>query len=100
MTASHSELVVIAPSSPHFLTTTPPIPLARMSLADYLAKKYLTADAPAEKKSKKRKRKAAADASGGLVIADDDVTGWNNGPQAQDDEDAPMMGKLFPQPQV
>lgn len=69
-----------------------------MSLADYLAKKYLTADAPAEKKSKKRKRKAAADASGGLVIADDDVTGWNNGPQAQDDEDAPMMGKLFPRP--
>lgn len=62
-----------------------------MSLADYLAKKYLTADAPAEKKSKKRKRKAAAEASGGLVIADDDVTGWNNGPATQDDEDAPMM---------
>ncbi|KKY21298.1 putative pre-mrna-splicing factor cwc26 [Diplodia seriata] len=64
-----------------------------MSLADYLSKKYLTADAPAEKKSKKRKRKAAAaaEASGGLIIADDDITGWNNGPQAQDDEDAPMM---------
>lgn len=64
-----------------------------MSLADYLAKKYLTADAPAEKKSKKRKRKAAAEASNGLVIADDDVTGWNTGPQNQDDEDGPMMGK-------
>lgn len=64
-----------------------------MSLADYLAKKYLTADAPAEKKTKKRKRKAGADASAGLVIADDDVTGWNSGAQAQDDEDGPMMGE-------
>ncbi|KAK8200069.1 Pre-mRNA-splicing factor of RES complex-domain-containing protein [Phyllosticta capitalensis] len=60
-----------------------------MSLADYLAKKYLTADAqPEKKKSKKRKRKEAE--AGGLIIADDDATGWNSGPQTNDDDEAPM----------
>lgn len=47
-----------------------------MSLADYLAKNYLTADPKPEKKSKKRKRKVAeqdGDGSGGLLIADDDA---------------------------
>ena len=60
-----------------------------MSLADYLAKNYLTADSKPEKKSKKRKRK---DASSGLVIAEDDATGWErNGPQG--DEDGPLTGR-------
>lgn len=62
-----------------------------MSLADYLAKKYLTADAqPEKKKSKKRKRKEAEAA--GLIIADDDATGWNSGPQTNEDDEAPMSG--------
>jgi pre-mRNA-splicing factor CWC26 len=57
-----------------------------MSLADYLAKNYLTADA--EKKSKKRKRK---NKDGGLTIDDDDNLGWKK--TADDnDEDAPMIG--------
>jgi hypothetical protein len=42
-----------------------------MSLADYLAKNYLTADS--EKKSKKRKRK---NKDAGLTIDDDDNLGW------------------------
>jgi pre-mRNA-splicing factor CWC26 len=58
-----------------------------MSLADYLAKNYLTADAPSDKKSKKRKRKHKEE---GLIIADDDVSGWKSGGE-QDDEDAPMI---------
>lgn len=61
-----------------------------MSLADYLAKNYLSADS---KPSKKRKRKDAAK-SEGLVIADDDVNSWTtqtakNGDE--DDEDAPTI---------
>ncbi|KAL5114414.1 Pre-mRNA-splicing factor cwc26 [Pleosporales sp. CAS-2024a] len=56
-----------------------------MSLADYLAKNYLTADS--EKKSKKRKRK---NKHGGLVIDDDESLGWKK--TADDnDEDAPMV---------
>lgn len=58
-----------------------------MSLADYLAKNYLTADS--EKKSKKRKRK---EKNGGLTIDDDDNFGWKN-PADEDDEDAPMISK-------
>ena len=57
-----------------------------MSLADYLAKKYLTADSKPEKKSKKRKRK---DGESGLIIADDDALGWNIKATAGDDEDGP-----------
>jgi len=60
-----------------------------MSLADYLAKNYLTADL--EKKSKKRKRK---DKDGGLKIDDDDVLGWKKTAD-DDDEDAPMVGMFL-----
>ncbi|KAJ4363256.1 Pre-mRNA-splicing factor cwc26 [Ascochyta clinopodiicola] len=56
-----------------------------MSLADYLAKNYLTADS--EKKSKKRKRK---ERNGGLTIDDDDNLGWKDKAD-EDDEDAPMI---------
>lgn len=59
-----------------------------MSLADYLAKNYLTADS--DKKSKKRKRKTK---DGGLTIADDDITGWKKGAES-DDEDAPIIGEI------
>jgi pre-mRNA-splicing factor CWC26 len=57
-----------------------------MSLADYLAKNYLTADS--EKKSKKRKRK---NKEGGLTIDDDDSLGWKKNAD-DDDEDAPTIG--------
>ncbi|KAI9845383.1 MAG: Pre-mRNA-splicing factor cwc26 [Thelocarpon superellum] len=60
-----------------------------MSLADYLAKKYLTADPAPEKKSKKRKRKEGQNSSTGLVIADDDALGWNNTSGAREDDDGP-----------
>jgi len=60
-----------------------------MSLADYLAKNYLNADSKPEKKSKKRKRKGVSD---GLVIAEDDVTGWNDAAIAKEDEDSPVTG--------
>lgn len=59
-----------------------------MSLADYLAKNYLTADS--EKKSKKRKRK---NKEGGLVIDDDDNLGWRQNAD-DDDDDAPMVGTV------
>ena len=59
---------------------------ASMSLADYLAKNYLTADS--EKKSKKRKRK---DKNGGLTIDDDTSLGWKKTAD-HDDEDAPTVG--------
>jgi pre-mRNA-splicing factor CWC26 len=45
-----------------------------MSKAEYLLK-YLSQDPKPEKKSKKRKRKVAQD---GLIIADDDATGWEH----------------------
>lgn len=61
-----------------------------MSLADYLAKNYLTADS--EKKSKKRKRK---EKNGGLTIDDDEDLGWKNKAD-EDDEDAPMISTLCP----
>ena len=60
-----------------------------MSLADYLAKNYLTADSKSEKKSKKRKRK---DASDGLIIADDDELGWSASKTAREDDDGPVTG--------
>ena len=59
-----------------------------MSLADYLAKNYLTADS--DKKSKKRKRK---NKDAGLTIADDDIEGWKTKSRDEDDEYAPTIGK-------
>ncbi|OAG08463.1 uncharacterized protein CC84DRAFT_1173941 [Paraphaeosphaeria sporulosa] len=59
-----------------------------MSLADYLAKNYLTADS--DKKSKKRKRKHK---DGGLKIDDDDISGWNKGAD-DDDDDAPTIAGM------
>jgi hypothetical protein len=63
-----------------------------MSLADYLAKNYLTADS--EKKSKKRKRK---NKDGGLTIDDDDNLGWKKTAE-DDDDDAPMIGNAIWKP--
>jgi pre-mRNA-splicing factor CWC26 len=58
------------------------------SLADYLAKNYLTADPPAKKSSgKKRKRKDLAEQTSGLIIADDDETGFNKSGATGDDDD-------------
>ena len=62
-----------------------------MSLADYLAKNYLTADSKPNKKAKKRKRKD--DPQAGLVIADDDALGWNPAGDGHADDDAPITGK-------
>ena len=59
-----------------------------MSLADYLAKNYLTADSKPEKKSKKRKRKEGA--ASGLVIADDDALGWERIKSANVDDEGPL----------
>lgn len=73
------------------------------SLADYLAKNYLTADPGTERPKKKRKRtgKQAPDASeageagGGLIIADDDPpdlrTGAANAGIGDDDEERPVV---------
>ncbi|KAI9760145.1 MAG: hypothetical protein M4579_001865 [Chaenotheca gracillima] len=66
-----------------------------MSLADYLAKNYLTADPAPEKKSKKRKRKGTKDtASAGLVIADDDDLSLSNIHADGDEDDGPLTGNL------
>ncbi|KAL7274552.1 Pre-mRNA-splicing factor cwc26 [Rhizina undulata] len=61
-----------------------------MSLADYLAQKYLTKDEPDQKKNKKRKRK---EKEGGIIIADDDALGWDDqgSKNKQDDEDGPVI---------
>ena len=67
-----------------------------MSLADYLAKNYLTADSKPDKKSKKRKRK---DGSNGLVIADDDSTAWKAQASTKDNEDGPLTGSHLYNPQ-
>lgn len=67
-----------------------------MSLADYLAKNYLTADSPkqTEKKSKKRKRRAGTTSESGLIIAEDDITGWEK-KNDSGDEDAPTTGIIM-----
>jgi len=62
-----------------------------MSLADYLAKNYLTPDSKPEQKSKKRKRKSGAQS--GLVIADDDALGWDRNETSKNDDDGPLTGK-------
>ncbi|RPB23475.1 hypothetical protein L211DRAFT_825323 [Terfezia boudieri ATCC MYA-4762] len=48
-----------------------------MSLADYLAKNYLTADPTHSDKKKKKKRKKDSSVSSGIIIADDDALGWD-----------------------
>ena len=60
-----------------------------MSLAEYLAKNYLTADPKPEKRSKKRKRK---DVSTGVSIADDDVLGWDKNSSTNADDEIPLTG--------
>ncbi|BCR90615.1 putative cell cycle control protein (Cwf26) [Aspergillus chevalieri] len=64
------------------------------SLADYLAKNYLTADPVPERPKKKRKKtkQPTEDASTGLIIADDDppdLRSTNTG--IDDDEEGPAM---------
>ena len=64
------------------------------SLADYLAKNYLTADPATERPKKKRKKTKAVDTSGsGLIIADDDPPDIRAslGNRRQDDEDSPYV---------
>ena len=60
-----------------------------MSLADYLAKNYLTADSKSEKKSKKRKRKEIPQ---GITIADDDISSWKTAGACKEDEERPITG--------
>ena len=74
--------------SQHFVLTETFI---RMSLANYLAKHYLTADSKSEKRSKKRKRKVGT--ASGLTIADDDALGWDRSIGNADD-DAPLEGEI------
>ena len=62
-----------------------------MSLADYLAKNYLTADSRSEKKSKKRKRKEDL-STNGLIIAEDDVLGWKTNGAEGSEDDGPLTG--------
>ncbi|KAJ5110469.1 hypothetical protein N7532_001004 [Penicillium argentinense] len=62
------------------------------SLADYLAKNYLTAD-PATERPKKKRKKTKTDESNGLIIADDDPPDLRTSSTAldQDDEYKPMI---------
>lgn len=65
-----------------------------MSLADYLAKKYLTADpASVPERPKKKRKKAQADAEAGLIIADDDPPDLRTATTGgkDDDEDGPVV---------
>ncbi|KAJ5486864.1 hypothetical protein N7519_002924 [Penicillium mononematosum] len=63
------------------------------SLADYLAKNYLTADPATERPKKKRKKTKAIDTAGsGLIIADDDPPDIRSlGNTGEDDEDRPYF---------
>ena len=65
-----------------------------MSLADYLAKNYLTADSKPEHKSKKRKRKEGQQQ--GLVIADDDALGWISNGKTTENDEGPLTGTPYP----
>ena len=62
-----------------------------MSLADYLAKNYLTADSKPGRKSKKRKQKDCV--ATGLIIADDDALDWDRDGTDKADDDAPLEGE-------
>ena len=57
-----------------------------MSLADYLAKNYLTADPSLSDKQKKKKRKKDKSTSG-ITIADDDALGWDDADTTKDKHD-------------
>ena len=65
------------------------------SLAEYLAKNYLTADPPKKKGGLKKRKRRAKDAttssSSGLIIADDDAVGWGNTAGNSDDDDGPTI---------
>lgn len=63
------------------------------SLADYLAKNYLTADPSTERPKKKRKKTKEVDtAAAGLIIADDDPPDIkSSGMGIHDDEDGPSV---------
>lgn len=64
------------------------------SLAEYLAKNYLTADPTTERPKKKRKKTKAVDTgSSGLIIADDDPPDLRSSAThtGQDDEDSPSV---------
>lgn len=66
------------------------------SLADYLAKNYLTADPATERPKKKRKKTKHADLpSDGLIIADDDPPDLRTSAAnfANDDDDSPFVVK-------
>lgn len=68
-----------------------------MTLADYLAKNYLTADARAEPKTKKKRKRKPDVGISGLVIADDDDSAWPAAPAGKDeDDDEPMNGSPRP----
>ena len=98
LTKTHSNTVVDCPKSgldcPFSFATPELRQFSRivhrynMSLTDYLAKNYLTADSKLERKAKKRKRKDGAVI--GLTIADDDVLGWDENATANVDEDGPL----------
>ena len=63
-----------------------------MSLAEYLAKNYLTADVPKKKPASGKKRKRKDASTPGLTIADDDAAGWENAnADNSDDDDAPTV---------
>ena len=62
------------------------------SLSNYLASKYLSADAPSKPKKRKRSKGAASD---GLIIADDDVGfGDSSTSRRDEDEDGPLVANL------
>ncbi|PYI11925.1 hypothetical protein BO78DRAFT_392612 [Aspergillus sclerotiicarbonarius CBS 121057] len=63
------------------------------SLADYLAKNYLTADPSTERPKKKRKKNTKSDTTpSGLIIADDDPPDLrSHGTTLHDDEDGPSV---------
>lgn len=74
-----------------------------MSLAEYLAKNYLTKDdssssiSKSGKKAKKRKRKDKGDfgGGGGIIIADDDALGWEGDEKKGEEggKDGPLLGQ-------
>lgn len=68
-----------------------------MSLADYLAKNYLTADAPSDLPRKKRKRKDAGPSTTGIAIADDNdaIPLARSAANALDGDDTPIADATY-----